>query len=472
MKINYFSLQKFGAVLMTFVFVSNLCSPLLVHGLRPDFLNSDTSENSWESDPVTVDNEKTGIESSEELDETEREQKILKNLSKIDVSFIQNKGQVKNDAVEFFANIFTGYVYVQNNGLIYNIIEKEENIEKVENRENQSFREKPSNRRQKGYVFNEKFVATNDLAIKGESRSEAKISFFGQDKENNGDVSSYDKLSYREVWDNIDVELVATGGNIEKVFYVDPKGNPEDIKMQIEGADNLYVSRDGRLILETVSGEIAMTAPVAYQNDKDGKKQKVQVSYEILRDGKYGFSVGEYDKESTLVIDPLLAGTALSNDGYMEVNAVTTDASGNIYAVGLLDSLWFPITVGAYDTDSIDYVGYITKFNSDMSSLLASTFLGDDYTELFDIYIDDSNGNVVVAGLNNSGTFPTTAGAYDTDNGTDRAGVISILDSSLSSLLYSTYLGGTGTEYLHSVEKDSSGNIFVTGTTYSSNFPC
>ena len=470
MKIKFLFLRKFGAVLMTFVFVSNLCSPLLVQGLRPDFLNSNSSENFWESDSATVDNEEAGIEPSEELDEAEREQELLKNLNKIDVSFIQNKGQVKNDSVEFFANIFTGHIYVQNDGLTYNIIEKEERGEKIENEEDQLFREKPSSRRQKGYVFNEKFVTTNDLTIKGEDRSNAKMSFFGKDKENNGDVPSYNKLSYDDVWSNIDVELAATGGNVEKIFYVNPNGNSKDIKMQIEGADDLYVSEDGRLILETVSGEIAMTAPIAFQNDKDGKKQKVQVSYEILGDGKYGFNVGEYDEERTLIIDPLLAGTAFGSGDYMEVNAITTDVSGNIYAVGYAYFPWFPTTVGAYDTDFTDWSGYISKFNSDMTSLLASTFLGDT-SEIFDIYIDESNGNVVVTGVDYDGNHPTTAGAYDTTIDLDNNGFISILDSSLSSLLYSTFIGGTSHEYVHSVEKDSSGNIFVTGTTYSANFP-
>ncbi|MCK5491047.1 MAG: hypothetical protein KAI67_04345, partial [Candidatus Pacebacteria bacterium] len=326
-KFKLYSLLKLSAVLVAFVFIIHLFFPSLAHSLRFNHLDLNSSENSEK------------IINSEEQSETEKEkeQKILKNLSKIDVSFVQNKGQVKNDAVEFFANIFTGYVYVQNDGLTYNIIEKEENIE---NEENQPSREEPSNRRQRGYVFNEKFVTSNDLVIKGESQSEAKISFFGQDEENNGNVSSYSKLSYEKVWDNIDVELVATGGNIEKVFYVDPKGDPQDIEMQIEGADNLYISEEGRLILETVSGEIAMTAPVAFQNDKDGKKQSVQVSYEILGDGKYGFNVGEYDEERILVIDPLLAGTAFGNGDYMEVNAVTTDVSGNIYAVGYAYFPW------------------------------------------------------------------------------------------------------------------------------------
>ena len=456
-KFKLYSLLKLSAVLVAFVFIIHLFFPSLAHSLRFNHLDLNSSENSEK------------IINSEEQSETEKEkeQKILKNLSKIDVSFVQNKGQVKNDAVEFFANIFTGYVYVQNDGLTYNIIEKEENIE---NEENQPSREEPSNRRQRGYVFNEKFVTSNDLVIKGESQSEAKISFFGQDEENNGDVSSYSKLSYEKVWDNIDVELVATGGNIEKVFYVDPKGDPQDIEMQIEGADNLYISEEGRLILETVSGEIAMTAPVAFQNDKDGKKQSVQVSYEILGDGKYGFNVGEYDEERILVIDPLLAGTAFGNGDYMEVNAVTTDVSGNIYAVGYAYFPWFPATVGAYDTEFTNYSGYISKFNSDMTSLLASTFLGDT-SEIYDIYIDDISENVVVAGIDYDGTHPTTEGAYDRTIDTDNSGFISILDSSLSSLLYSTFIGGTSHEYLYSVEKDSNENIFVTGTTYSANFP-
>jgi hypothetical protein len=137
-----------------------------------------------------------------------------------------------------------------------------------------------------------------------------------------------------------------------------------------------------------------------------------------------------------------------------------------VYVSGYTRSSDFPTTPGSYDPtyNPYDYI-YISKFDSTLSTLLASTFLG--YGEHSALAIDSLN-NVFVAGL--AFSIPTTPEAYDPISNGNRDGFISKFDSNLSDLLSSTYLGSNGIDYINDIAIDSSENIFVTGQT-TADFP-
>ena len=172
----------------------------------------------------------------------------------------------------------------------------------------------------------------------------------------------------------------------------------------------------------------------------------------------------------------LLASTFLGgNDGEWGYS-LALDTSGNVYVTGFIYSSYtdFPTTSGAYDTShNGSYDVFVSKLNSGLTSLLASTFLGGYDGEWGSSLTLDTSGNVYVTGSTYSANFPTTSGAYDTSyNGGDYGDVfVSKLDGGLTSLLASTYLGGSGGEWGSSRTLDTSGNVYVTGYTYSSNFP-
>jgi len=171
----------------------------------------------------------------------------------------------------------------------------------------------------------------------------------------------------------------------------------------------------------------------------------------------------------------LLYATFLGGNDSDWGNTVALDGSGNAYVTGETASSDFPTTASAYDTS---YNGgtaagdaFVVKLNSSGSALLYGTFLGGgDYEWGYGIAVDES-GNAYVTGMTGSSDFPATVGAFDTThNGASDAFVVK-MNPAGSDLLYATFLGGGGGEVGCSIAVDRSGNAYVTGRTYSSDFP-
>jgi hypothetical protein len=163
----------------------------------------------------------------------------------------------------------------------------------------------------------------------------------------------------------------------------------------------------------------------------------------------------------------LIYSTFIGGTGAEEGRGIEVDGAGNAYLSGLTTSAAFPTTAGAFDTSfnsSADV--FVTKLNPTGSSLIYSTFVGGNlFDEAYDLKRDNSN-NVYVTGRSNGGTFPTTAGAFDTifNGGTSDVFVFK-LDAAGANLVYSTYLGGDAVDFGQGIAVDSGGNAFVTGFT-------
>jgi hypothetical protein len=178
---------------------------------------------------------------------------------------------------------------------------------------------------------------------------------------------------------------------------------------------------------------------------------------------------------SALLSSTFIGGT------YVEMGwGLALDSLGNTYVTGWTESLNFPTTSNAYANSIVNKTDvFVCKLNHNMSTLLYSTYFGGNSFEGGKSIAIDSNGNAVIAGTTFSSNFPTTLNAYDrTLNGSSDHFMFK-LNPDGSTLLYSTYIGGSGNEnqssdgffFRGSVALDMYDNAYITGETDSFDFP-
>lgn len=182
----------------------------------------------------------------------------------------------------------------------------------------------------------------------------------------------------------------------------------------------------------------------------------------------------------------LIYSTYLGGLGETQGIAISIDSSGDAYVTGTTTSQDFPVTLGALQTQCKTYAGsctsaFVTKLNPAGSALAYSTYLGgtsahNSPDQGLGIGVD-SSGNAYVGGLAGSIDFPTTPGALQTGATSLTPGVnvghgfASKLNPAGSALVYSTYLGGTGSDTVSAISVDASGNAYVAGRAGSLDFP-
>lgn len=110
----------------------------------------------------------------------------------------------------------------------------------------------------------------------------------------------------------------------------------------------------------------------------------------------------------------LLASTYLGGADDDVANSIAIGSGGSIYVAGYTGSSDFPTTPGSYTTSKgVFFDAFISKLSSDLTSLIASTYLGGYYRDIARSIALDPGGNIYVAGETRSSNFPTTPGSYD-----------------------------------------------------------
>ena len=261
----------------------------------------------------------------------------------------------------------------------------------------------------KSWVISERWVGGKVQAIKGEEELQTKVSYFvGNDpSKHRSNLSTYRYVSLGEVWSGIEVKLKATQKTVEKLFYVQPGADPSKIQVQVDGARGLKLSKEGEIIIKTGLGDLKLSKPIAWQ-EKDGKKLPVEVSYKLIGKNRYSFVVAKADPSLPIVIDPILQSTYLGGSGY------------------------------------------------DWAYALA---------------IHPTTGEVYVAGYTESTNFPGTSGGARENYTGNRDAFVAKLNSSLTQILQSTYLGGSLNDVVSALAISSDGYVYVAGGTTSTNFP-
>ena len=292
--------------------------------------------------------------------------------------------------------------------------------------------------------------------------------FGGKDRKNwIVNVPHYTKVRYQEIYPRIDLVYHATQHQFEYDFILHPGSKPETVTLDFLGAKALAVNVAGDLVLQTEVGEVRHKKPFAYQV-REGKQNPVQAEYVLAGPQSAGFKLGSYDPRLPLVIDPVLTySTFQGGSGSDQAYSVTVDSAGNTYLTGTAESIDLPTQTPyqPYPNDGKKNA-FVMKLNSEGTSLLYATYLGGNADDEGLAIAVDSTGAAYVAGYTDSTDFPTANPFLASSNG-DRDGFVTKLNASGNALIYSTYLGGSGSDLAFAIAADAEGSFYVAGSTTS-----
>ena len=281
--------------------------------------------------------------------------------------------------------------------------------------------------------------------------------------------SMFAKLRYTELFKGTDLTYEGTSNVLKSEYHVRAGADYRDIEWQYADAEELKLGTDGQLKIKASGVWFEERIPEAYEVDADGRKITRKTTYELRGSGVVGFKVQSRNNQNRLVIDPiLLFSTYLGGRQADAVTAVTTDSSANIYAAGWTESKDFPISGGIHPTFSGGVDAFVMKFAASGQQLLWATYFGGSGDDRATSIAVDTAGNVLAGGWTQSSNFPTTGG-QSTFGGVRDGFVLKL--STAGSSVFSFYLGGAGSEAVNAVAFDAGGSAYVTGETSSTNFP-
>jgi photosystem II stability/assembly factor-like uncharacterized protein len=228
--------------------------------------------------------------------------------------------------------------------------------------------------------------------------------------------------------------------------YLGASGNEYVSCIAVDSAGNAYIA--GR-----ASSDNFPVTPGAFRSVSVGLTEvfvaKLNASGNALL---YSTYIGGFDEESS--------------------SGIAIDTAGNAYVTGITNSSDFPVTAGAYQNRrNGNNDVFALKLNASGSRLIYSTYIGGSGDGEYSAGIAiDSTGNAYIVGRSDSNNFPLTPGALDTKFEFGEA-FITKLNETGSALVYSTFLGGNGSDNATGIAIDAAGNAYVAGATYSSDFP-
>ncbi len=381
---------------------------------------------------------------------------LVSYLERLPLYFIKSDGQFERDVIFYGIGVKNGIFFAED-GVYLALHSKQDNRKEVA----EIVRIAPLN-------------ANKKFEIRGEEANEAKMNCFigNHHKSWKKTLSAFGKIRYKGVYNGVDIIFYGKSGNLEYDIVIKPGADISKISFEVCGIKELSL-KDGGIVAKLPSGKtVFQRKPYIYQ-EIEGNKVEIDGSYRVKKEnGKhiFSFDIKSFDNSYPLIIDPtLIYSTYLGGSYYDGGYGITVDNSGSVYVIGQTFSPDFPVRSpikgksGYYDI-------FITKINPEGNSLVYSTFLGgngDDYGYAIAV---DSSGSAYITGYTESTDFPTKNPVQKSNSG-GRDVFVAKINPEGNSLIYSTYLGGNNNDYGYNIAFDSSGSAYLTGTTYSSNFP-
>ena len=313
--------------------------------------------------------------------------------------------------------------------------------------------------------------ASSSVRVEGASPLAGRANFLMGDQARwHRDVPTFGAVRYRNLYPGIDMVYGGAGVRLKSEFLVAPGADPARIRIRYGGAGAPAVQPDGTLSVAVGVERLVEAPPYIYQ-ERNGVKTPVEGRYALRADGDVEFSLGAYDTARPLIIDPLMSySTLVGASNFNAATAIAVDSAGAAYIAGYTDSDALPTALPAQNFNSGSVAAFVAKLNPAGNSLEYCTYMGgSDDDRAYGIAVD-SSGAAYVTGATTSPDFPTRHAEQSSLQGSRNAFVFK-LNPMGDMLVFSTFLGGSGADTANGIAVDTSGNSYVVGDTTSMNFP-
>jgi len=357
------------------------------------------------------------------------------NFGKVPLYFIPNKGQV-NEKAKYYAKTSRYTLWMTKEGLVFDSVRKVEVKAEVE--EGATHPAPTGHPSQEGIIDRDVsrlvFLNSNkNVGIVPLEITQHKVNYYiGRDpgKWQKG-ISTSKAVLYKDIYKNIDLKVYGNESQVEYDWIVKPGGNPADIRFEYKNVKGTRIDKKGNLLIKTKFGELLHKKPVSFQeigmahsakckaNSEDvgaglracpKERKYVDVTFKKFAESTYGFRVNEFSKDYELIIDPVV---------------------------------------------SLEY----------------STYLGGSNDELFTRMCVDKFGQVHLTGYTYSYDFPIKNAYQGSKASSLLDAILTKFDSSGSDLVFSTYFGGSSSEYFFGITVAGNGDVYIAGDTFSSDLP-
>jgi hypothetical protein len=278
-------------------------------------------------------------------------------------------------------------------------------------------------------------------------------------------VSTFGRVLYQGVYPGIDLVYYGNNRQLEYDFMVQPGATPAVIRIQEGGARNMELDSEGNLLLSTSAGAVRLKKPVVYQvlnNDR----VYVTGSFKIINGNTIGIAVAGYDRSKPLVIDPTLNyATFVGESVDDKVNGIALGTDGSTYVAGVTSTA---NSSGAQES-------FVAHLAADGKTLRYIAYLGGSAATSANAIAVDVAGNAYIAGETKAVDFPLqnplqAACSLNAQNQCLGDAFLTKLAQD-GSLAFSTYLGGSLEDSANGIALDGAGNIYIAGSTASTDFP-
>lgn len=332
------------------------------------------------------------------------------------ISYSSNNGQWDNKIL-YKADLNNGALYLEKDRLTISIFDKQEYLYRKHHLHHSEEYKPKLNPFLDFFAYQVVFNASNpNVTVSRENQTSGYNNYFvGKDKSKwKSHVLSYESITYHNLYPNIDLKNYSVGSAYKYDLICHPNSDLNQLSFFYNGVDQMYIN-EGVLYIVTSFDTIKEAAPIAYQIINQVRK-KVSCEYRLVNHQLSFYCPEGYNKDYDLIIDPSVifstySGSVADNFGC----TATYDSDGNAFAAGTVFGNGYPVTLGAYQ--------------------------------------------LAWAGGTGAGSL----------TGTDVA--ITKYNARGSLRLYSTYLGGNSDEMPHSIIVNSNDELFILGTTSSTNFP-